>query len=285
MRACSLDGLVDHTMSPDLMFWLALLSKMAVVAVFVVLAAVITERAGPLIGALIITLPISAGPAYVFLAIDHDAHFVAQSALASLVVNASTGAFALTYATLAQKRGVTFSLFLALGLWLAIGLLSRNEAWTVTGALVLNVILYSIYLTLGRHFLSVAKPRVNRRGYDVPLRAAMVACLVATTVAASHYIGPALTGLIAAFPVVFTSLIIILHPRIGGPATASVVAHGLPGLLGLGVAMLVLQVSAVPFGSTIALTLGLATSITWNIALWLAQRQHWRFAVCGISNS
>ena len=30
------------------------------------------------------TLPISAGPVYIFLALDHDAHFIAQSALGSL---------------------------------------------------------------------------------------------------------------------------------------------------------------------------------------------------------
>ncbi len=41
---------------------------MAVAAAFVVSASVITERSGPVIGALVATLPISAGPSYVFLA-------------------------------------------------------------------------------------------------------------------------------------------------------------------------------------------------------------------------
>ena len=34
-------------------------------------------------GALVATLPISAGPSYVFLALDHDAAFIAEGALAS----------------------------------------------------------------------------------------------------------------------------------------------------------------------------------------------------------
>ena len=57
---------------------------MAITAAFVVTASVITERSGPVIGALVATLPISAGPSYVFLALDHDAAFIAEGALASI---------------------------------------------------------------------------------------------------------------------------------------------------------------------------------------------------------
>src|SRR5216110_1947739 len=90
-------------MSPDLAFILTLALRMAVTAAFVVSASVITERSGPVIGALIATLPISAGPSYVFLALDHDAAFVAEGALASLPINAATIFLGLTYIVLAQR--------------------------------------------------------------------------------------------------------------------------------------------------------------------------------------
>src|SRR3954464_1293213 len=77
-------------MSPDLAFILTLALRMAVTAAFVVSASVITERAGAVIGALVATLPISAGPSYVFLALDHAAGFIAEGALASLPINAAT---------------------------------------------------------------------------------------------------------------------------------------------------------------------------------------------------
>jgi hypothetical protein len=70
-------------MSPDLFFALTLVVKMGVTAAFVVIASMVAERAGPLVGAMVSTLPISAGPAYVFLALEHDNAFVAQSALTS----------------------------------------------------------------------------------------------------------------------------------------------------------------------------------------------------------
>ena len=65
-------------MSPELAFILTLGLRMAITAAFVVTASVVTERSGPVIGALIATLPISAGPSYVFLALDHDAAFIAE---------------------------------------------------------------------------------------------------------------------------------------------------------------------------------------------------------------
>ena len=96
-------------MSPDLAFILMLALRMAVTAAFVVTASVITERSGPVIGALVATLPISAGPSYVFLALDHDAAFIAEGALASLPINAATILLALTYVVLAQRRNALVS--------------------------------------------------------------------------------------------------------------------------------------------------------------------------------
>src|SRR4051794_17724450 len=96
-------------MSPDLAFLLTLALRMAITAAFVVTASFITERSGPVIGALVATLPISAGPSYVFLAIDHDAAFIAEGALASLPINAATIWLALTYVVLAQRHNVLIS--------------------------------------------------------------------------------------------------------------------------------------------------------------------------------
>ena len=90
-------------MSPELAFVLSLAMRMAFAAAFVVTASMITERSGPALGALIATLPISAGPSYVFLALDHDAAFVAEGAVASLSVNAATVFLCLTYVVLAQR--------------------------------------------------------------------------------------------------------------------------------------------------------------------------------------
>src|ERR1700712_585373 len=120
-------------MSPDLAFILTLALRMAVAAAFVITASIITERSGPVIGALVATLPISAGPSYVFLALDHDSSFIAQGALASLPVNAATIFLGLTYVVLAQRHSMLVSLSAAVAVWIALATLTRMIDWSLAG--------------------------------------------------------------------------------------------------------------------------------------------------------
>ena len=103
---------------------------------------------------------------------------------------------------------------------------------------------FAVCLPLVQRFRAAKMPLIARRWYDIPLRAALVATLVATVVTLSNTRRPAVSGIIALFPVVFTSLMLILHPRIGGPATAAVIANGLWGLIGFGIAIVVLHLGA-----------------------------------------
>ena len=255
-------------MSPELAFILTLALRMAFAAAFVVTASMITERSGPAIGALIATLPISAGPSYIFLALDHDAAFIAEGALASLPINAATIFLCLTYVVLAQRRSAAVSFAGAVMVWSALAALSRTVHWSLAGGLLANAVAYAICLPLLRHFRHVKMPPITRRWYDIPLRASLVATLVATVVTLSGWVGPKVSGIIALFPIVFTSMMLILHPRIGGPATAAVLANSGWGLMGLGIAIAVLHVAVLQFGSAIGLSLALATCVIWNLTLW-----------------
>jgi hypothetical protein len=260
-------------MSPDLAFILTLALRMAVTAAFVVSASVITERAGPVIGALVATLPISAGPSYVFLALDHDAAFIARGALASLPVNAATVLFGLTYVLLAQRRSVTVSLSTAIAVWIVLASLIRMVHWSLAGGLAANAVAVGICLPLLQRFRHVKMPLITRRWYDIPLRAALVSTLVAVVVTLSGWVGPVVSGTLALLPVVFTSMMLILHPRIGGPPTAAVMANSGWGLLGLGIAIAVLNLAALRFGSAIGLSLALMTCVSWNLGLWWLGRR------------
>ncbi|MDP1866827.1 MAG: hypothetical protein Q8L13_10870, partial [Bradyrhizobium sp.] len=90
---------------------------------------------------------------------------------------------------------------------------------------------------------------------------------------ASGWVGPKVSGIIALFPVVFTSMMLILHPRIGGPATAAVIANSAGGLMGLGIAIAMINVGALRFGSAIGLGIALAICVSWNLALWWWSRR------------
>src|SRR4051812_48491635 len=255
-------------MSPELHFILILVLRMMVAAAFVVSASIITERSGAVIGALVATLPVSAGPSYVFLALDHDAGFIAQGALSSLPVNAATIFMGLIYVVLAQRRSLAVSCGSAVAVWIVLASIIRRFDWPLTAGLAVNLVAFGICIPLLARYRHVKMPLVTRRWYDIPMRAALVATLVAIVVSTSGWVGPRISGIIALYPVVFTSMMVILHPRIGGPPTAAVLANSAWGLLGFGMAIAVLHVGAASFGSAIGLCLALSTCVAWNLTLW-----------------
>ena len=177
-------------MSPDTAFLLTLGLRMAITAAFVVTASMITEHSGPVIGALIATLPISAGPSYVFLALDHDAAFIAEGALASLPINAATIFLGLTYVVLAQRHGALLSCTIAVAVWLVLAAIIRSVQWSLAGGLIANAIAFAICVPLLARYRHAKMPPIRRRWYDIPLRASLVATLVATVVTTSSWVGP-----------------------------------------------------------------------------------------------
>ena len=81
------------------------------------------------------------------------------------------------------------------------------------------------------------------------------------------------SGVLAVFPVIYTSIMVILHLRVGGPATAAVLANAVPGLAGFGAALLTLHLTAVPLGSALALIVALGVSVAWNAGLYAARHR------------
>ena len=254
-------------------WWGAFALKLGATAAVVVVASYVVERSGPFLGALVAALPTAAGAAYVILAIEHPPAFVAASAVGSVASNAAVALFALAYAALAQRRGLGASLGGALAVWALGAAAIRAASWSLAGAVLLNLVVYAATIPASRRFRRPAAlaGAAKRRRYDLLARAATVGLVVSLVTAASSRIGPLLTGVFALLPVAMSSIVVILQPRIGGPATASVLANAQAPLLGLGLAFAVVHL-AVPLGVWWALLLGLATSFGWS-ALLLATRR------------
>ncbi|KAA2242271.1 hypothetical protein [Salinarimonas soli] len=255
-------------------FLIALALKMVTSALIVVAASLVVERAGPFLGAMIATLPISAGPSYAFLAYEHGPAFVEASSLVSLAANAATALFIVLYAALAQRHGVAASIAGALAAWLVTAWTITRFDWSLPAGIALNVAAYGGALLAARRFLGRSSGRgpAAKPWWAVPARAVGVMCLVATVVVVGRLIGPKAAGMAALVPVVLTSLAAVLHPRIGGPATASVMANGLPGMIGFTTSLVVLHVAVVPLGSVLALLAALAVCVGWNVGLTVRQR-------------
>ncbi len=249
------------------LLWLPVVAKALATALIVVSASVAAEALGPVWGAIVASLPVSAGPAYVFLAMQHGPDFVATSALNSAAANAATGLFLITYGILGASLSPWRSLVAAVGVWLAASLAIEQTAWTVTAAVALNLAIYGAGLLLGyrdvsTHFES-ARP-LPRRSFDLLLRAAAVAAFVSLVVAISAALGPAATGIAAVFPVSLISLIVILRSRLGAPASVRVATNALLPMLGFGVMLVVVHLAAQPLGASAAFGFALAVCAIWS---------------------
>lgn len=261
-------GVIPH----DLVFWLSLALKLALTAGIVVSASVVVERAGPLIGALVVTLPVTVWPAYVFLSLDHDATYLAASALSGLAVNAVSAVFMLVYVVLVQRRGLLASLVAAVACWIALASVARAGTWTAGEAVLLNLFAYAACITLSRRFRDAPVPRTVRQWYELPLRTALVCILMGAVLGLSHWAGPSAIGMLAVYPISTTCTMLIVHTRIGGRASAAVIANGLWGMLGIGLGLLALSQAIVPLGTPAALALALAVPVGWNLSVWYARR-------------
>jgi len=256
------------------LFWLSLGLKLVLTAGIVVSASVVVERAGPLIGALVVTLPVTVWPAYVFLSLDHDANYLAASAQSGLAVNAASAVFMLVYLVLAQTRGIIVSLLAAVACWIGLAWLARSLAWSLTGAILANLVAFSICLALSRRFREYQVPRVARQWYELPLRTALVCALMGSVLLLSNWAGPGATGMLSVYPISTSCTMLILHTRIGGRASAAVIANGLWGLLGIGFGLFALIVTIPPLGTAVALALLLAVPVGWNLSVWFARHRH-----------
>ena len=65
---------------------------------------------------------------------------------------------------------------------------------------------------------------------------------------------------------------LVLHPRIGGPGTAALMAHSLSGLVGMVLAFGLVNMTVERIGVWPALGAGLALTVGWNTMLIFASR-------------
>jgi hypothetical protein len=256
------------------LFWGGLSLKMVLTATVVVITSLAVERSGPFVGALIGAGANPAGAAYTILALEHSPDFIAASAVGSVAVNAAVAIFAATYAAAAQRHGLVVSLGVASAVWLAAAAALRTVDWTPLSAVTLNVVVFAVTIPLTWRYRAGGVPaKFRRTRFDIPLRALAAAIVVAVVTTASSSIGSFASGMFALFPIILGSSIVIMHPRIGGKVTASMLAHAQLPLIGLGLGFLVVHYLVAPIGVWGALVVGITANIAWSGGLLVVRLQ------------
>jgi hypothetical protein len=252
--------------------------KAVAAGLLVIVAAWVAERVGPFWGALIATLPISAGPIYVLLAIDHDKAFVLEAVAGTLAALFSTAGFLICLAKLVHRIGLIASLVIALSFWGAT--VYAVDRFVPTGDVIVQAFAWSIAAMIVGHFATTSERRIpvrlseGSRWYDVPVRATLVGLLVATVSTFSAVIGPAASGYAAMFPIVMISLSVILRLRLGPAAVSLTMASTFLPLMGFPISLIAVYAAAQVATVWPALGAGLAAALTWAALLaWIRLRR------------
>jgi hypothetical protein len=256
------------------MLFSALLLKALFVASVIVTASLIAERSKPLIASLVLSLPVSAGPAYILLSFEQSSAFMAHATLVSVAANVSTLMFVTGY-VLAAKRGASLLVSLASGyvLWFAAALFIKAIEWTLVSAVLVNLIAFPLLgLLLWRFRDNSPAPKPQKQWYDIPLRALIVMSVVVSLVSFAEWLGAHYTGLMALFPASYTSFIVLMHGRLGGKRVATIMINGFISLIGFVNGILALHL----FSSYNLVGLGLVAMVlipvSWSVGVMLWQK-------------
>jgi len=251
--------------------WWVVLLRAVIGAGFVVTTSLVAELLGPFWGGLLVSLPVSAGPAFVMLALDQDDAFIAQAGVGGLVANAITQVFIAVIVLTAPRWRAPFVFAAAMLAWFAVAITLRQFVWSPFSAVCLNILAFAVFLPLTRAALNSGTGRagqVGRRWYELPMRGLMVGVLVASVVTASSWLGPTLSGMAAVFPIMLTGLALVTLPRLGGEATAALFAGIMRAMPGFGLCMLIVALAAEPLGRWLGMGVALLGQLAFS-ALFL----------------
>ena len=242
--------------------------RMGLVALFVVIVALVAERLGPFLGAMVASLPLYTGPVYLMLAFEKDAAYLEASTVASVAICGANPVLVLIYAVLARRHSLAVALGSGLACWGLCAIFVQSQSWTLGAALLFVAPIYLVSLVLAQNFTrGIAIRRAERRWSDLVIRAVLVALLTGAVMVASRHVPAEVTGVLSVLPALTSSLVLVMHPRVGGPATAALLAHTLGGLVGMVIAFAAVHLAIPEFGVWPALGLGLAITVAWNMAL------------------
>ncbi len=247
---------------------LTLIIKLVATGLLVLSATVLAERFGAFVGAIIASMPLSAGPAYLFLALEHGSAFIAQSSLTSLSVHAMTPILLVVCAGLVRRFGIAVALGVALAVWFGGAILVTRAELSFEAAILLNVAVFAVTVPASWPLrLEVGATRARRGLIDVVLRIGAVAAIVGAAVIAGRVFGPKAAGLMALVPVIWISVAVILAARAGPDMCQSVLANGVPAMIGFAIAFVVMHLTVNAHGWPVALTLALMITVGWNLLL------------------
>ena len=240
-----------------------LVLKLTLVPLLIAGVTLVSRRWGAQIGGVITSTPVVAGPTLSFYAVEQGHAFAATAAQGTLLGVFALAAFCVAYGWIARHAPWHLSLLVGSIAFFAVTPFLYRTPVRQTVALVSA----SVVLLAARQILPVprhAPPRAHvPLREDLPVRMIAAAIVVLVLTSFARWLGPTLSGVLAAFPVAAAILAGFTHAQRGPEAVLQYLRGLLPGLCSFALFCFVLAIMlrtswlpaalAVALGSQIAL--------------------------------
>lgn len=251
----------------------AILIRLLATAFVIIAVTLSVELFGPLVGGVLAGLPITVGPGFYFLIGMAEPAFVSRAASYAVVSLCAMQCFLLAYVLAANRWRPIAALGCALAAWLAGVILIHWFSLGLAASAVLFLVMTGVCASIGRMVLPPAAARApagKTSRTSLFLRGALAGILVAAVTTASHWLGPAVSGLLLSFPIGYSVISITLHQQLGRVTVMRTMYSAIYGTMSLGGFCTVLALAVLHQRPYAALGMAFAASllITFLLVVW-----------------
>jgi hypothetical protein len=240
--------------------------KLTLAPALVAATTLAARRWGALVGGVVGGFPAVVGPILIALDADHGDEFTADAAAGALAGLLSLTVFIVAYAWIARRLSWLPTIALSWALFAAATAALNGVSLSAEVGLPLVLASFAAgYRAMPRPRPRAAPAPAPR--FDLAWRVVATAAFVVTLTAVAGALGPQLSGLLAAFPVLASVLAAFIHAQDGPGAVADFLRGLLSGLAGFAAFCFVVALALPGLGSLAAFGLATLVALAVNGAL------------------
>lgn len=247
-----------------------------IAAAWVSAATVITERMGTKVGAMFTTLPSTIVVALYFIAVEQGPELAAESALVVPAVMGINVVFLAIFVAMSDK-GLPTALISAMAVWAVLStILYLADPSTLYLSLVVFVLLVigtTMWLRATHRFQQRPGQHIDYTVGEIAFRGLFAGLMISLSVAGASLVGATMGGILAVFPAIFTSTMVILYLRQGREFSGAVGTLMIVGSANVVVYSVVVYFAFPEMGEVWGSLVALAISYTWSFCLYLVVKR------------
>ena len=242
-----------------------LLLKLTLAPSLVAVATLVSRRWGPRIGGIVVGLPLSTGPIFLFLAIDQGMDFAEDACIGILFGLIGLSGFALTYAVASRRTGWAVSLLLSAFAYFLVSLaVSGYEGGGVVEAGIAAYVALALTACLIRRpQLEAIRPSSPK--WDLWFRMIAAGALTVAITAVAERLGPTFSGIVGTYPVVSTVIMTFTHHQFGREAAIAMLRGTVLSWIAFVSSFLVIGLTLKSFGLAGSIGLGVVAAVCTTI--------------------